>query len=676
MKKKKYIPDFDDIPSKRKSMQSLSLEERKLNFDRVELGYTVEEAQAEARRCLSCRQCIGCALCMAECKERAIVLKQKAEKLDVEVDSIILAPGFEAFDPQNKPEMGYNRYYNIITSVELERMLSPNGPYSGLVLRPWDGNVAQTIAFIQCVGSREEFIGANYCSSVCCDQAIKQALQIEDKDSKAEVKIFIRDDMRPLGKGSEEYFQEALQKPGFKVIRGEVIKLDEDKGTKNIIVEYARNGKSEKEVFDLAVLSVGLWAPTSARALKNITGIRLNKYSFCTTDTFNPEKSSQAGIFASGSFTEPKNIRDSVTLASAAASQVVAYLRQQGELDSPCADTEDKCLIIGSSPAGLKAAKTFADCGFQAVLVEHNKELGGGLKDRYFAIAEDEIKEGFKKLIEEVKTNNNITIYTDSHLANINASNGIFKAKISKQDGKADIKAGAIIVATGAEEYNPKEFSYESEDKVITQSQLAQLLEKKEFSPSSIAMIQCVGCRNAERPYCSRICCVEALQNALKIKELKPECKISILHKGMRVFGFEEELLTEAQEKDIEFIKLLDDPQLIKDDELKIKCQEEKGRKTLFFSPDLVVLSNAIIPHNINEKLSTLLGIPLSEQNFFHSIDEVLRPLESSRPGVYLCGLSLWPATLKECMSQGSGAAIKACQRLRKISLAKSNKKT
>jgi heterodisulfide reductase subunit A-like polyferredoxin len=676
MKKKKYIPDFCDIPSQRQSMRSLSLDERKLNFHPVELGYTVEEAQNEAHRCLSCRQCIGCALCMAECKERAIILKQQAEKLDIAVDSLILAPGFEAFDPQNKPEMGYNSYYNVITSVELERMLSPNGPFSGLVLRPGDGNVAHSIAFIQCIGSREEFIGANYCSSICCDQAIKQALQIEDKDGKAEVKIFIRDDIRPLGKGSEEYFQEALQKPKFKVVRGEVSKLQEDKETKNIIVEYARDGKTEKEVFDLAVLSVGLWAPKSASILKNITGIKLNKYRFCATDTFSPSRSSQKGIFASGSFTEPKNIRDSVTLASAAASQVVAYLKQQGELESSFGDTEHKCLVIGSSPAGLKAAKTVADCGIQTVLVEQNEQLGGGLRNRYFALAGKDVKDGFRTLIDEVKDNKNIQIYINSHLANIDSANGIFKADISKKDGKADVKAGAIIVATGAEEYTPKEFSYGSEDKVITQSQLAQLLEKEEFSPSSIVMIQCVGCRNAERPFCSRICCVEALQNAVKLKELKPECKITILHKGIRVFGYEEELLTDAQEKGIEFIKLLEDPQLIKDDKLKIKCREEKGRKTLFFSPDFIVLSNAIIPNSINEKLASILGIPLSEQGFFHPIDEVLKPLESSRPGVYLCGLSLWPATLKECISQGSGAAIKACQRLRKIAATKSNIKS
>lgn len=670
MKKKKYIPDYSDIPSERKRMQSLSLEERRLNFNRVELGYTREEAQAEARRCLSCRQCIGCALCMAECKERAIILKQKPEKLDIEIDSIILAPGFEPFDPGRKPELGYNRFYNIVSSVELERMLDPNGPFSGLVLRPWDGVIPTKIAFIQCVGSREEFIGANYCSSVCCSQAIKQALQLQEKDGKTELKIFYRDDIRPLGKGSEESFKEAMEKPKIKFIRAKISNIEEDEETKDIILDYKRDGKTEKEAFNLLVLSIGLWAPITASKLKNLTGIKLNKYKFCSTNTFCPQTSSQAAIFACGTFTKPMNLRDSIAQASAAAGQALTFLAQRDELAFSSEDVQQNCLIIGSGPAGLSAAQTVSGLGFQAFLVERDAELGGGLRSRYSTLAEENLHEGLVKLIDTVNENGKVQIYTNANVVSLNESNDLFKVEIAQKNKKIELKAGALIVATGAEDYRPEEYHYGSNEKVITQSQLAQILQKEELTASNFAMIQCVGCRNAQRPYCSRICCTEALENALKIKQLNPEAKISILHKGIRIYDFEEELFAESQEKGVEFIKLLEKPHLKVQDGLKLQIREI-GRKTIFLSPDLLVLSNAIIPDKNNEHLASILQIPLSDQGFFHPVDEILKPLEAPRPGIYFCGLALWPAALRECISQGSGAAIKACQRLSQLSTAK-----
>ncbi len=181
MKKDKFITDFEDIPTSRQKMPHLSLEERKLNFKEVDLGFTEEIALRETSRCLSCRRCIGCGLCLAECDQQAIVYDQKEEYTTIQVDSVVVATGTETFDARKKPELGYAYYPNVITNIELERILNANGPYGGIIMRPSDGEVPQRIAFIQCVGSRDEGLGLNYCSNICCITALKQAMLAMDK---------------------------------------------------------------------------------------------------------------------------------------------------------------------------------------------------------------------------------------------------------------------------------------------------------------------------------------------------------------------------------------------------------------------------------------------------------------------------------------------------------------
>ena len=210
MKKSKFITDFKDIPAPRQKMPELPLEERQRNFKEVELGFTEEIAVKEAKRCLSCRRCIGCGLCLAECDQKAIEYDQSPETTKLKVDAIILAPGFAEFDPNRNKELGYGKCFNVITSIEFERILSPTGPYGGVMMRPFDGEIPKRIAFVQCVGSREEMLGANFCSNLCCMQSLKEALTARERNPELEVKIFHRG-IRPFGKGSEGYYQKTLK---------------------------------------------------------------------------------------------------------------------------------------------------------------------------------------------------------------------------------------------------------------------------------------------------------------------------------------------------------------------------------------------------------------------------------------------------------------------------------
>ena len=210
MKKSKFITEFKDIPSPREKMPHIPLGERKQNFREVELGFDEEGALKEAKRCLSCRRCIGCGLCLAECDPKAVVYDEQGKTLRLKVNSVILTPGFDEFDAGRISELGYRKFPNVITSIELERMLARTGPYGGYVLRPYDGRVPGKIAFVQCVGSRNEAIGADFCSSICCMTAMKEALALTGLIADSKVTILHRD-MRPLGKGSEEFYQSVLK---------------------------------------------------------------------------------------------------------------------------------------------------------------------------------------------------------------------------------------------------------------------------------------------------------------------------------------------------------------------------------------------------------------------------------------------------------------------------------
>jgi heterodisulfide reductase subunit A-like polyferredoxin len=256
MKKPKYIPEFRDIPSPRAEMPELPVEERHQNFDEVELGLSEEQVLAEASRCLSCRRCIGCGLCLAECDDCAIVYEEKPSRLSLEADAIIYAADSETFNPRSKRELGYECSANVITSLEFERLSSAIGPFGGVIVRPFDGEVPKRIAFIQCVGSRDEGIGANFCSTVCCSRTLSQALKAREVIGDVEVTVIHRG-LRPAGKDGERTLKGLAAEPWTEFIAGSVDGVSEDAGTGNVKVKFTTAGGETEREFDLVVLAVG-----------------------------------------------------------------------------------------------------------------------------------------------------------------------------------------------------------------------------------------------------------------------------------------------------------------------------------------------------------------------------------------------------------------------------------
>jgi heterodisulfide reductase subunit A len=272
-------------------------------------------------------KCIGCGICAEECKAEAVEYDQEDSFTDLNVGSIILSPGFEPFDPSVKDEYGYGVFKNVLTSMEFERFLSATGPYAGTVLRPSDGEVPKKVAFIQCVGSREdkEKGGSPYCSAVCCMYAMKEAVIAQEHTAGLEPHIFFMD-IRAHGKEFDDYYERAEKEHGIKFTRSRVSDVQEDPVTKNLIVTYVDAGDIQREEFDMVVLGIGFSPPLNVKELSETLGIELNHYDFCNISSFSPLETTKPGIFVSGAFGGPKDIPDTVAQASGAAAKASSLI--------------------------------------------------------------------------------------------------------------------------------------------------------------------------------------------------------------------------------------------------------------------------------------------------------------------------------------------------------------
>ncbi|MEE9118232.1 MAG: FAD-dependent oxidoreductase, partial [Calditrichia bacterium] len=319
---------------KKKDSLGLQVEKLKKAYKPTEQTFTEEEAIVEASRCLECAICSECLMCMEACKADGIEHVMPKEKfIDLNVGAIVLAPGNNIFDANKKQELGYDRYPNVVTALEFERILSATGPYSGKVRRPSDSNLPKKIAFIQCVGSRE--VDRNYCSSACCMFATKESIIAMEHEQEVECTIFFID-MRAFGKGFDAYYERAKEL-GVNYIRCRPSSIKEIPGTKNLKIQYqSEDGDIKVDEFDLVVLSTGFEPPEEVAGLSKKLGFKLNEFDFCETSNFKPVETSREGVYACGPFTEPKDIPETVMQSSGAASKALSLLSDvRGSLIKP-----------------------------------------------------------------------------------------------------------------------------------------------------------------------------------------------------------------------------------------------------------------------------------------------------------------------------------------------------
>ncbi len=303
-------------------------EQRIKTFEEVSLGLSEEEARREAGRCLNCSVCSECGECVKACLREAVNHNMQDEEVEIEVGSIILSSGAELCDPSDLFYFGYKKYPNVVTSIEFERILSASGPYAGHLVRPYDEKEPLKIAWIQCVGSRNARIKHNYCSSVCCMYAIKEAvIAKEHSHAELDTTIFMMD-MRSYGKDFEKYYDRARNEHGVKFVRSRIYEVTESQDeSRNLIIRYANeDGSISTEEFDLVVLSVGFQASKKAMDVAGKLDLQLNKFGFAELAPLSGVGTSQPGIYAAGTFAGPKDIPETVMQASAAASAAGSLL--------------------------------------------------------------------------------------------------------------------------------------------------------------------------------------------------------------------------------------------------------------------------------------------------------------------------------------------------------------
>jgi heterodisulfide reductase subunit A len=353
-----------------------------------------------------------------------------------------------------------------------------------------------------------------------------------------------------------------------------------------------------------------------------------------------------------------------------------ALLEPLQEFELP---VDKRALVVGGGVAGMTSSLSLAGQGFEVYLVEKDSELGGMARRIPHTLEGMDVQAFLNELIQKIYRHPSIHVTTDATITEASGYVGNFITRVKSRKGVKDIKHGITIIATGAEEYKPTEYLYGDDDRVMTQIELGEKIAREDpevINAQSLVMIQCVGCRQKDRNYCSRVCCSHSIKNALKLKEKNPKMDIYIIFRDMRTYGFQEDYYREAAGRGVKFIRY--EP----DDKPEVEAVEKGGKRSLRITvtdlilgkkialdADLLALAAAVIPAKTNPEISRLFKLSLNQDGFFQEAHVKLRPVDFATDGVFLCGMAHYPKNITETISQAYGAAGRAATILTKDSV-------
>jgi heterodisulfide reductase subunit A len=332
---------------------------------------------------------------------------------------------------------------------------------------------------------------------------------------------------------------------------------------------------------------------------------------------------------------------------------------------------DKKGLVVGGGLAGMTTSLHLAEQGYEVYLVEKGKELGGNLRESFYTLKGSNPQDLLNKLIKQVESNDSIHLYSEAEVLGFEKKNGHYQTKIRHQNEEKVLDHGALIFATGGKEIVPKEYLYGEDSRVITQRQLEKMIHLNDQGLRdlhSVVMVQCVGSRDEEHPYCSRICCGHAVKNALKLKEKEPGMNIYVLYRDVRTYGFYETYYHEAREKGVIFIRydLENKPKVaLQGGNLQISLLDPAMNGPITLPADRVVLSTGIEP-NDHQELAKIFDVDLNEDGFFMEANPKSAPLDSVDRGKFFCGLCHSPNFIEDTISQGNAVAARASALLSK----------
>lgn len=327
-----------------------------------------------------------------------------------------------------------------------------------------------------------------------------------------------------------------------------------------------------------------------------------------------------------------------------------------------------RALVIGGGLSGMTVALSLAEQKIEVHLVEKEKELGGQMRKLRYTLQMEDVGKFLKWYLEQMELNPSIHVYTGTEVKEVSGSVGNFSVTLAEGDRPlTTLSCGVIVVATGAQEYKPSEYLYGEDRRVITQrefeEQLSSLSSPELQSLRTVVMIQCVGSRNLEHPYCSRICCSEAIKNALRLKEINSEAEVFILYRDIRTYGLREIYYRKAREAGVIFIRYEEgeEPEVLREGKsLRVKVRDQSIGGELILEADTVVLSAGVLPSDSNPRLASLLKVPLDEDGFFLEAHLKLKPVEFPTKGIFLCGMAHSPKFMDEAIAQAKAVSAKA----------------
>jgi heterodisulfide reductase subunit A-like polyferredoxin len=328
----------------------------------------------------------------------------------------------------------------------------------------------------------------------------------------------------------------------------------------------------------------------------------------------------------------------------------------------------NEALVVGGGVAGMAAALTMADQGFHVHLVEKDDELGGFARKLSETLEGNNPRKLVRYLEERAYNHPKITLYLKSRLTVHGGHVGAFRGTIEGEEGLREIRYGALVVATGGEAYQPHEYLYGTDDRVLTQVELSERLLKDSAWARRIkrvVMIQCVGSRNEEFPVCSRVCCSAAVKNSIKLREINPEAQVTVLYRDVRTFGFKELYYMKARQQGVVFFRYVPEerPEVFTErGKMIVHFTDRSSHRPFQIEPDLVVLSAGIRPNRSADQVAQLLKLPRTQEGFFLEAHVKLRPLDFPSPGIFLAGLAHSPRFIEETLTMAKSVGQQAAK--------------
>jgi len=328
-------------------------------------------------------------------------------------------------------------------------------------------------------------------------------------------------------------------------------------------------------------------------------------------------------------------------------------------------EVNQTAMVVGGGIAGMAAARSLARQGYETHIIEKDTQLGGQARNIYRTAAGDSVPQKLAELISEIQKNKKIRVHLETEIKQVDGFVGNFETSLAVNGNEEVLEHGVAVMATGASPYRPDEYHYGKDPRILTSLELDRKLIEEDVTLKELntaVFIQCVGSREPQRPYCSRVCCTHSVDNALELKRLNPEMDVFVLYRDLRTYGERELLYKKAREAGVIFIRfsLENKPEVTTEgNKLIVRVIDHVIGRPVEIETDLISLATAILPNSV-EKLATFFKVPLNEDGFFVERHAKLGPVEFATDGVFLCGMAHYPKPIDESIAQGQAAASRA----------------